>query len=222
MGRPPSPRSTWPPTVGSGNFDKWTEGPALPEPRADASVVYIAGSIYVIGGRDAQRRSDDDRLRAQPRFADRRPWRMVDRPTTSRCPNRAATRPPRSRPDGLLLVGGSDASGPVTTTYKTLLNSTGKLGAWSKEQSLNYPQIGRDGRPVGDYLWLYGGRDANGPTGAVQRGAFGKAAAEGLPANPDVGKLIRWDVNNSANLPVARDNAIGLGRQRRDLPRRRR
>ena len=40
-------------TVGAGNFDKWTEGPALPEPRADASVVYVAGSIYVIGGRDA-------------------------------------------------------------------------------------------------------------------------------------------------------------------------
>ena len=40
-------------TVGTGNFDKWAEGPKLPEPRADASVAYVAGSIYVIGGRDA-------------------------------------------------------------------------------------------------------------------------------------------------------------------------
>ena len=40
-------------TVGTGNFDKWAEGPPLPEPRADASVAYVAGSIYVIGGRDA-------------------------------------------------------------------------------------------------------------------------------------------------------------------------
>ena len=40
-------------TVGTGNFDKWAEGPALPEPRADASVAYVAGSIYVIGGTDA-------------------------------------------------------------------------------------------------------------------------------------------------------------------------
>src|SRR5262245_3151489 len=39
-------------TVGTGNFDKWAEGPKLPAPRADASVVYIAGSLYVIGGTD--------------------------------------------------------------------------------------------------------------------------------------------------------------------------
>src|SRR4029079_4865007 len=35
--------------------------------------------------------------------------------------------------------------------------------------------------------------------------------AEGLPDNPDAGKLIRWDVNNAANLPVARTNASGWG-----------
>ena len=85
-------------TVGSGNFDKWTEGPALPEPRADASVVYVAGSIYVIGGTRRERRPDQDRLRAQPRFADRRPRRLVD----GRLPGPAAatqrSRLRRSRP----------------------------------------------------------------------------------------------------------------------------
>ena len=39
-------------TVGTGNFDAWTAGPALPEPRADASVAYVSGSVYVIGGVD--------------------------------------------------------------------------------------------------------------------------------------------------------------------------
>src|ERR1044072_3966482 len=29
-------------TVGTGNFDKWADGPPLPEPRADASVAYVA------------------------------------------------------------------------------------------------------------------------------------------------------------------------------------
>jgi hypothetical protein len=56
-------------------------------------------------------------------------------------------------------------------------------------------------------VWAYGGNDASGPVGAVQRGSFGQPATEGLPENPDEGKVIRWDVNNSANLPVARDNA---------------
>ena len=74
-----------------------------------------------------------------------------------------------------------------------------------------YPQTDATAVLVGDYLWVYGGSDANGPVGAVQRGAFGQAAAEGLPANPNAGKVIRWDVNNPANLPVARTNASGWG-----------
>src|SRR6266542_7076838 len=41
-------------TVGTGNFDKWTDGPPLPEARADASVAYVAGSIYILGGTDDQ------------------------------------------------------------------------------------------------------------------------------------------------------------------------
>ena len=39
-------------TAGTGNFAAWAAGPALPAPRADASVVYVAGSVYVIGGTD--------------------------------------------------------------------------------------------------------------------------------------------------------------------------
>jgi hypothetical protein len=64
---------------------------------------------------------------------------------------------------------------------------------------------------IGDYVWLYGGSDANGPVGAVQRGVFGQPAPEGLPSNPNAGKVVRWDVNNNANLPVARTNASGWG-----------
>ncbi len=35
-----------------GNFDRWAAGPALPEPRTDASVISLSGTIYVFGGRD--------------------------------------------------------------------------------------------------------------------------------------------------------------------------
>ena len=37
-------------TVGNGNFDAWAEARRSPKPRADASVAYVAGSIFVIGG----------------------------------------------------------------------------------------------------------------------------------------------------------------------------
>jgi hypothetical protein len=39
--------------VQPGNFDKWQKGPPLPAPRADAGVVFLGGSIYVVGGFDA-------------------------------------------------------------------------------------------------------------------------------------------------------------------------
>ncbi len=198
------------PTVGSGNFDKWTEGPALPAARADASVVYVAGSIYVIGGRDETGAPTKTVFVLSPdsQTGALGAWSTAD---YLALPEPRMGTAAAITPDGLLLVGGSDAAGPVSTTLKTLLNSTGKLGAWSKEQALNYPQTDATAVLIGDYLWLYGGSDANGPTGAVQRGAFGKKAAEGLPANPAEGKLIRWDINNSANLPVARTNASGWG-----------
>ena len=37
---------------GIGNFDSWAEGPPLPEPRSDASVVQVSGTVYVLGGLD--------------------------------------------------------------------------------------------------------------------------------------------------------------------------
>jgi hypothetical protein len=94
---------------------------------------------------------------------------------------------------------------------KTKLDTQGKLGAWSAEAQLFAAQADATAVVVGDFVWLYGGSDANGAVGAVQRGEFGKAAAEGLPANPNLGKVVAWAVNNSANLPVARTNAAGWG-----------
>ncbi len=198
------------PTVQTGNFDKWQAGPPMPAPRADASVAYVAGSIYVFGGRDETGAPTDTVFSLSPdsQTGALGDWSTVD---TLKLPEGRSGAAIAITPDGLLLVGGWNAAGPVATTWKTKLNSQGALGAWSPEQPLVNPQADATAVLIGDYLWLYGGSDANGPVGAVQRGAFGQAAAEGLPANPDVGKLIRWDVNNSANLPVARTNASGWG-----------
>ncbi len=197
-------------TVQIGNFDKWTPGPALPEPRADASVAYVAGSIYVFGGRDATGAPTDTVFSLSPdtQTGALGAWSKVD---TLKMPEARSGAGIAITPDGVLLIGGRNANGPVATTWKTKLNSQGALGAWSSEQSLINPQADGTAVLIGDYLWLYGGSDANGPVGAVQRGSFGKAVAAGLPADPNTGKLVRWDVNNSANLPVARTNAAGWG-----------
>jgi hypothetical protein len=197
-------------TVQIGNFDVWAEGPALPEPRADASVAYVAGSIYVIGGTDASGAPTKTVFVLSPdsQTGALGAW------TTSKTlelPEERSGAAIAVSPDGLLLVGGRNATVPVATTLKTKLNSTGALGAWSAEQPMLAAQADATAVLIGDYLWVYGGRDANGPVNTVQRGEFGKVAAEGLPANPNAGKVVRWAVNASANLPAARTNASGWG-----------
>jgi N-acetylneuraminic acid mutarotase len=195
-------------TVQTGNFDKWQQGPTLPDARADASVVYVAGSIYVIGGIDGSGKTTDTVFVLSPdsQTGQLGAWTKAD---DLKLPEGRAGGATAITTDGLIIVGGRNDSGPVATTWRTRLNSGGKLGAWTAEQPLVQPQNDAIAAVVGDYIWVYGGNDANGPVGAVQRGAFGAAAAAGLPPDPNTGKVIRWDINNAANLPVARTNASG-------------
>lgn len=195
-------------TVGTGNFDKWTEGPALPEPRSGASVAFVSGSIYVIGGRDAAGIPTTTIFSLNP---DPKTGALPEKWETSKVvlPEGRADAAGVVSPTGLLLLGGSNADGPVNTTWRSAPTAAGALGEWTVEAPLIYPQTNALAAVVGDFIWLYSGSDANGPVGAVQRGQFGLKAIEGLPKNPDEGKVIKWAVNNSANLPYARTDASG-------------
>jgi hypothetical protein len=197
------------PTVGTGNFDAWTDGPALPAPRADASVAYVAGSVYVLGGTDESGAPTDTVFVLTPDATSGDLGEWAEAPDTLTLPEPRTGSAAAVTPDGLLLIGGRNSDGPVATTWKSLLDAQGALGAWTDEQPLTAAQADATAVVVGDYLWVYAGSDANGPVATVQRGSFGQPAAEGLPANPDEGKLVRWD--GSVNLPAARTNAAGWG-----------
>jgi hypothetical protein len=198
-------------TVGTGNFDKWTDGPALPAARADASVAYVAGSIYVLGGTDETGAPTDTVYTLTPDSVTGELGEWQEAPEALTLPEPRTAAAVAITTDGLLLIGGRNADGPVATTWKSKLDSKGALGKWAAEQSLAAPQAEATAVVVGDFVWLFGGSDTKGPVGAVQRGSFGQPAAAGLPDNPDEGKVVRWDVNNAANLPVARTNAAGWG-----------
>jgi N-acetylneuraminic acid mutarotase len=193
-------------TVEGGNFDVWEPGPDLPEPRADASVAYVAGSIFLLGGMDDAGEPTDTVYVLTPDSltGELGEWQEPEGLTL---PEPRAAASAAVTTDGLLLIGGRNADGPVTTTWKSLLDAQGQLGEWAEEQPLNAPQTDASAFVVGDYIWLFGGSDANGPVGTVQRGVFGQPAEEGLPENPDQGKVVRWDFNEAANLPAARTNA---------------
>jgi len=195
-------------TTGTGSFGPWTVGPPLPEARSGASVAFVAGSIYVVGGRDAEGvpTTTEFVLNPDPKTGALPPTWTVSKNVL---PEGRADAAGVVSPTGLLLIGGSNATGPVSTTWKSKPDPQGVLGAWTEEAPLVFPQTNGIAAVVGDYVWLFSGSDANGPVGAVQRAEFGLKAIEGLPVNPDEGKVVKWAVNDAANLPVARTEASG-------------
>ena len=202
-------KDVWVATLsGVGNFDSWTDGPPLPEPRSDASIVPVSGSVYVIGGFDADGKPTTTvfSLTPDPQTGVLPEWKVVD---TLALEEGRAGAAAAAVPDGLLVLGGEGPNGPTTTTLKSLLDSKGVLGKWKAEAPLARPQADALVSVIGDFVWLYGGHDENGPVGANQRGSLGVEAAEGFPANPDQGKLVKWDIDNAWNLPGARDDAAG-------------
>jgi hypothetical protein len=194
---------------GIGNFGKWSEGPPLPEPRSDASVVQVSGTVYVLGGLDADGAPTTTvfTLTPDPQTGELPAWETAAEELT--LPEARSGASGAAAPDGLLLIGGEGPDGPVATTWKSRFDDKGVLQKWETEAPLLGPQADATAAIIGDHVWLYGGHDANGPVATLQRGNLGLEAAEGFPANPDEGKVVRWDVNPAANLPGPRDDATG-------------
>ena len=195
------------PTVGTGNFDKWTQGPALPAPRTNAAVAFVAGSVYVLGGLDADGAPTTTTYVLTPdgTTGDLGEWKEA--PAALVLPEARSGAAATATADGLLLIGGSNAAGPVNTTWKSKFDTSGVLGKWAPEEPLAAAQTGATAGVVGDFVWVFGGEDARGPVATVQRGSFGQAAIEGLPDNPKEGQVIAWATNATANLPGPRDDA---------------
>ena len=92
-------------------------------------------------------RPDDDRLRAQPRQPDRRSSASGRTAKDLALPEARAETASAITPDGLLIVGGRNADGPVATTWKTKLDSQGKLGRVVAGAAAGHAAGRRDRRP---------------------------------------------------------------------------
>lgn len=191
-----------------GNFDTWAPGPSLPEPRADASVISLSGTIYVFGGRGESGEPTTTIFYLTPNLqtGELGEWKE-DVPEELQLVEGRAGAAVAATTDGILLIGGDGPDGPVATTWKSVFDDAGALTEWEVQAPLFAPQAGGAAAVIGDHVWLWGGRDANGPVGAVQRADIGVEAAAGFPENEDAGRVIRWGVSNGANLPAARDDA---------------
>ncbi len=196
------------PVVPVGNFDAWTDGPALPEPRTDATVLSVAGNVYVIGGYDEAGLPTTSVFVLTPdtQTGELGEWEAVEDLVL---PEPRAEAAGAVATNGIFLVGGVGADGPVSSVWLAENDDEGNLEAWAPQAELTAPQADGLASLVGDYIWLWGGRDANGAVNLVQRGTVSQPAEEGQPENPDEGRVTVWGVNQAANLPIAVDSAAG-------------
>lgn len=193
-------------TVATGNFDKWAKGPSLPAPRADAGVAFLGGSIYVVGGFDETGKPAATTYVLAPNLqtGDLGQWKAATADTKIDLPEPRGGGSLVALGDGLLFVGGSTAAGPTDTTWKAKLDSKGVLGAWTPQAKLLDPVADATAVLNGDYVWLYGGRNASGPVATVQRGTVEPAAGAQL------GQIVAWGTSPGSNLPEPRVNATGF------------
>jgi hypothetical protein len=195
-------------TSGTGNFDKWSDGPKLPEPRSDAAVVYSGGRIYAIGGNGADGKPTTSVFVLTP---DSKTGALGEWQTAEAAKLDLTLPEPRAgsavvaAPDGLLLVGGTNGSAIVDTVLKTTFDSKGAPGKWEAQAGKLYtPVTDASAAIVGSYLWVYGG-SAPGVNAipSVQRGSFGTGA--------DATKIVQFGVKGgTTDLPAPRTNLAGF------------
>ncbi len=211
----------------SGNFGGWAEGPALPEARTDAGIASLSGTAYLVGGLgpDGEPTNTVWTIGLDPDTSELGTWAPLqdgdDADITLPEPRSAAA--VVAVTDGILVVGGRDADGnPTSTVWKSTIDEEGVLGAFEEQPPLVFPVADADIALEGTFLWLFGGSDANGAVGGVQRAQFGEIVSEDehgavatatpapsgeVPSGETVGA---WAVSDSANLPAARTAASGF------------
>lgn len=199
----------------NGNFGPWQKAQALPAPRTDAAVIFVNGSIYVIGGSGADGKptatvyvsTQDTATGVFGAYAEN---------TALKLPAARSSATVVAASDGLIVLGGSDGRAPTTSVWKATADSTGKLGAWVAQAPLPQPRSEANGTAIGSELFVYGGRDATGPTATVLRGNLGTATVAASPApgttpapNPLLVQL--WGTGTGvSNLPAPRTRAAGF------------
>jgi Kelch motif len=194
---------------GPGNFAEWEVGPPLPEARADAAVAFSGGTIFVAGGYgpDGDPTSQVYVLTTSGQTGELGEWQRADETGLDiELPHPMAGAVLMPATDGLFIVGGTeDGTTPTKEVWKTTFDRSGRLGPWVKQADLFTEVMDHSAALIGDYMWVYGGTSASGPTRTVQRGEFGTAEQQQLTT------LVRFGVRGgSTDLPEPRTNAAGF------------
>jgi len=175
--------------IANSQFSAWGAGPALPEARTDFGAASLSGVAYVIGG-DGPDGKPTNTVWALPTTGDKGDlgaWAVAQDPKKQdiALPEARSGAAVIAVTDGLLVVGGRGPDGKASATVwkSTVDSSSGKLTAFVEQAPLVDGVYDAGSGLVGEFVYVWGGTDANGPTATVQVAHFGTPGSGGLPGS---------------------------------------
>lgn len=213
--------------VANGNFSAWAPGPDLPEARQATGIAVLNGSAYLIGGTGPDGAPKDTVyvLGSDPTSGALGTWKPLDGVNLPEARTGAAV---LAVSDGIIVAGGTGPDGkPSTKVWKASTDKSGKLGQFTAQPDLPDGVSGANIALDGTFLWVYGGTDANGVSGAVQRASYGQPTAPAAAASTAPGasgaaspapaasaatvpdQVLQWGTSDAVNVSP-RTNAAGF------------
>jgi hypothetical protein len=186
--------TTYKATIQDGNIGAWSEGPALPEARANASISILSGTAYLVGGTGPDGEPTDTvwSIGLDPDSGELGEWQELTIPPGGEdadpllLPEGRAGAATAAVTDGIIVAGGVGPDGnPTATVWKSTLDTKGALGEFAEQPALPQPVTDAALALEGTFLWVYGGSGSNGPTDLVQRADYGPASTATGSAAPE-------------------------------------
>src|SRR4051812_11042254 len=203
-------------TVSSdGNFQPWTQGPALPDARTNAALALFGGVPYIIGGLDASGAPTDTVYAGQVANGEITGWAVADGNNSTpklQLPAAMSDAGVGVAQSTLYLIGGKTADGLSNKVYQSTIK-TGVLQPWEEIAALPLPEAraGAAVTIVGNFLYVVGGEGPNGTTDQVYRLTLSNGVPATLPS--DANTLQGWAMpvaGGSGNLPEPRLHAASF------------
>jgi hypothetical protein len=192
--------------VGTGNIDKWSAGPALPEARADAASVVSGNTLYVIGGYGPDGKPTTSAFSLTVNNDGTLGKWVTEEAIALPEPRAGASAVTVS--DGIVLLGGTDGTAATRSVWKSMANKTGVLQKWVPQSPLLEENVSGVAAHIGDVIFLVGGRNKDGAVVAtVQQGLVGGENA--TPEDPNAITAL-WRASEQTNLPFPRANMSGF------------
>jgi hypothetical protein len=192
-----------------GNLTGWQSGPALPEPRTQATAIALSGVPYIIGGLDASGAPTTTVFQGAVEEGVIQSWEVANGENGTvdlTLPVAVSEAAGTASGGGLYLFGGRTADGLSDQMLFAATDEDGNLTGWRAmgELAMPEPRAGATAVSVGDYVYVLGGEGLAGPSSTIYR----LTTAEGAPATNEDDVLMGWaTAPTSQQLPTPRTQA---------------